>query len=250
VLQTIILPLCVAGHPSHVTVKGGTHVPWSPSFHFLKYVFTPLVRRLGGRIELDIEKWGWYPAGGGLVTAKLEPVGAFKPITITERGRLLSVRGVSAVANLPAAIAERQARQALKLLGSRGIDAEIESVSAPSPGKGTLFFLLAEFENVIVGFDSLGAIGKRAEQVADEACRDLFAYLDSCGALEPHLADQVVPFLALARGASEFTTSRITQHLLTNMWVVKQFLDVDIEVEGNEGEEGRVKINAGSRVRN
>jgi RNA 3'-terminal phosphate cyclase (ATP) len=51
-----------------------------------------------------------------------------------------------------------------------------------------------------------------------------------------------VPWLAFCQGPSEFTTSRVTRHLLTNLWVVRQFMDIDVQVEGNEGEEGRVVI--------
>jgi RNA 3'-terminal phosphate cyclase len=35
-------------------------------------------------------------------------------------------------------------------------------------------------------------------------------------------------------------TSEITSHLLTNVRVVKQFLDVGIGIEGNEGREGTI----------
>jgi RNA 3'-terminal phosphate cyclase (ATP) len=93
-----------------------------------------------------------------------------------------------------------------------------------------------------VGFGALGAIGKRAEQVADEACGELLSHVQAEGALDPHLADQIIPYLAFCPDTSEFTTSRISRHLLTNIWVVKQFLDIDIRIEGNEGDRGRVII--------
>jgi len=242
VLQTILLPLLLARVRSSVTIVGGTHVPWSPTFHYLKLVFLPMLFRLGAAIELNIEKWGWYPIGGGRVSVSIEALQELSPATIVERGAMKRVSGISAAANLPRDIAVRQRSQASNALSGRRINGEIEIVSAPSPGKGTLLFLLAEFENCRAGFDALGAIGKRAEAVADEACQALFDHLDLPGALDPHLADQIVPYLALAHGKSEFTTSRITQHLLTNIWVVKQFLDVDIQVEGKEGEPGEVKI--------
>lgn len=245
VLQTILLPLCFAERQSSSTVIGGTHVPWSPSYHYLKHVFLPALSRLGVKAELNIEKWGWYPIGGGKVTATVNPKREFLPIGVIERGKLMRVTGISAVSNLPQDIAKRQRDQALKMLSQKGIDAEIEIISAPSPGKGTLMFLRAEYENITVGFDSLGAIGKRAEEVADEACKALFEYVEAGGALDPHLADQIIPYLALANGPSTFTTSRITQHLLTNIWVVKQFMDVDIQVEGKEGEPGRVFVKGG-----
>jgi RNA 3'-terminal phosphate cyclase (ATP) len=242
VLQTILLPLCFAERQSSVTVIGGTHVPWSPSFHYFKHVFLPALVHLGVKAELNIEKWGWYPIGGGKVTATVNPMREFLPLDIAERGKLVRVTGISAVSNLPQDIAKRQRDQALTMLSEKGIVADIEIVTAPSPGKGTLVFLIAEYEHITVGFDSLGAIGKRAEEVADEACKALFEYIDAGGALDPHLADQIIPYLALASGPSTFTTSRITQHLLTNIWVVKQFVDVEIHVEGKEGEPGAVRV--------
>ena len=242
VLQTILLPLCFARDPSTVTVIGGTHVPWSPSFHYLKKVFLPMLSVIGVTTDFDIEKWGWYPIGGGKVIARIIPGKEFKPIVIPDRGKSVRVTGISAISNLPRDIGVRQRDRTLKMLSQRGIDADIDIVGAPSPGKGTLIFILAEFENISAGFDALGAIGKRAEEVADEACSALIEYKDTNAALDPHLADQIIPFAAFGRGTSEFTTSRVTQHLLTNIWVVKQFLDIDIQVEGKEGEAGKIRI--------
>jgi RNA 3'-terminal phosphate cyclase (ATP) len=242
VLQTIILPLCFAERPSSITVLGGTHVPWSPTFHYLKYIFLPILSRINSPIDLNIKKWGWYPAGGGAVTARINPPAEFRPLRITNRGALLRVTGLSATANLPQDIALRQRDRALHALRHKGIEADIEIIEASSPGKGTLVFLQAEFENITAGFDALGAIGKRAEEVAEEACHKLFRHLDASGAVDPHLADQLIPYLALARGDSEFTTSRVTQHLLTNIWAVQQFLDVGIHLEGKEGEGGHITI--------
>jgi RNA 3'-terminal phosphate cyclase (ATP) len=242
VIQTILLPLCLADQESVITVNGGTHVPWSPSFHYLKSIVAPLLFRIGASLELSITSWGWYPMGGGQVSARITPARALVPLRLTDRGRLLRIAGISAVSNLPRHIADRQRSRALAVLSSQGLDASIEVLSAPSPGKGSFLFLAAEFENVSAGFCGLGAIGKRAEEVADEACRELLSYLRTKGALDPHLADQIVPWLALCQGPSEFTTSLVTRHLLTNLWVVRQFMDIDARVEGNEGEEGRVKI--------
>jgi RNA 3'-terminal phosphate cyclase (ATP) len=248
VLQTILLPLCFAVQASLVTVKGGTHVPWSPSYHYLSSIVAPLLFRLGVKAEFSIASWGWYPIGGGHVSARITPARELRPLTIIERGKLLRVTGISAVSNLPNHIAARQRDRALAILSRQDIDASIEIQTAPSPGKGSFLFLTAEFEHLPAGFGSLGAIGKRAEEVADEACKELLSHLSANGALDPHLADQIVPWFAFCRGKSEFTTSRVTRHLLTNLWVVRQFLDIDVRVEGSEGEEGRVSIRPSARA--
>lgn len=242
VLQTILLPLCFTDQASLVTVQGGTHVPWSPSFHYLQSIVAPLLSCLGVRAEYSIASWGWYPIGGGQVSVRTTPAPLLLPLIAVDRGRLLRVSGISAVSNLPGHIATRQRDRALAILGRQGIDASIEVLSAPSIGKGSFLFLAAEFEHLPAGFGSLGAIGKRAEEVADDACSGLLFHLRAQGALDPHLADQVVPWLAFCQGPSEFTTSRVTQHLLTNLWVVRQFMDIDVRVEGSEGEEGRILI--------
>lgn len=245
VLQTIVLPLCFAERPSTVTISGGTHTPWSPSFHYLRQVFLAALSRAGASVDLSLEKWGWYPIGGGRVSARIDPIRDLSLNSIIGRGKLKGVSGISAVSNLPHDIAVRQRSRALNALWKRGMDAAIEIVSAPSPGKGTFVFLLAEFDNITAGFDALGAPGKRAEDVADEACCALFEYLDTAGALDPHLADQIVPYCALSKSASEFTTSRVTRHLLTNIWVVQRFTAAGISVEGKEGEQGRISVRPG-----
>ncbi len=242
ILQTIVLPLSFAEQESTIEVVGGTHVPWSPSFHYLNAVFAPLLKNLGLSATFAISSWGWYPGGGGRVSARIKPAQGNKPLHLNDRGKLIRVKGISAVSNLPEHIAARQRERALLILGRNGIDASIDICSAPSAGKGSFLFLCAEFEHIAAGFSALGAIGKRAEQVADEACEALMSFVQSEGALDPHLADQILPYLAFSSDASEFTTSCISRHLLTNIWVVKQFLNLNVRIEGNEGEPGRIIV--------
>ena len=109
--------------------------------------------------------------------------------------------------------------------------------------QGSFLFLLAEYEKTVAGFSSLGARGKPAEKVADEAVDSLKDYVRSEGCIDPHLADQLVPFMALAKGNSSFTTTRMTEHLLTNLWVIQHFLEVKISRNGGRrGESGRVEF--------
>jgi RNA 3'-terminal phosphate cyclase (ATP) len=140
--------------------------------------------------------------------------------------------GLSALSNLPAHIGQRQKSQAESLLRERGFKPKIEVVDAPSPGQGTVVFLVAEFENVLAGFTSYGARGKRAEKVAEEACQEFIQYYDSGQALDRHLADQLILPMSLAAGQSGFTTCEVTQHLLTNVKVVQQLVGVKAEIEG------------------
>ena len=164
------------------------------------------------------------------------------PLQCMQRGKLLRIRGISAIANLEEGIARRQKLQALRRLEPICNDSKIETVNMPSPGKGTLLLVQAEFEHSTCCYFGLGAIGKRAEQVADEAVDALEAFLASDGAVDEHLADQLLLPLAFANGPSQFRTSRVTLHLLTNAEILQAFLPMRIQIDGAEGQPGTVTI--------
>ena len=199
---------------------------------------------MGVSAEASIEKWGFYPRGGGRVQLKINPLDDLKPISLIDRGSLKKIRGLSVVSNLPKHIADRQKEQALKRIQrDLKIDAEINILyDAPSNGPGSFLFLIAEYEKVLGGFSSLGTRGKPAEKVADEAVDSLKDYIESDGSIDPYLADQLVPFMALAERNSSFTTTRITGHLLTNLWVIQHFLEVKVQRWGERGEKGTVEF--------
>lgn len=242
VLQTVYLPLVVTDAPSVVTIKGGTHVPMSPCFHYLDLHWRRFLEKAGVNLTLVMKRAGFYPPGGGIIQATIHPAPAIKPLQLTERGRLLRIQGLSAVANLGNRVAERQRDQALKRLAGYGerCDIAIEQLSASS--KGTVLLLLADFEHTQACFFALGALGKPAEQVADEAVEALFAFLHTDGAIEPFLTDQLLLPLALAKGESVLTISRVTRHLVTNADVIRSFIRVELDIQGELGKSGRVRI--------
>lgn len=242
VFQALLLPLAFADAPSRVTLRGGTHVPWSPPFHYLDEVFLPVAARMGLKVTLKLIRWGFYPKGGGEIQVEVHPSPRLRGIQLKEWGTLLGIMGFSAVANLPWSVAERQRSQVLSRLLAEGFMVHMEMITAPSPGQGSCVFLLAEFETARAGFVGLGERGKSAERVADEAALALLAFLKSRAAVDPYLADQLLLPMALADGRSILTPSRLSQHLLTNVWLIQQFLPVEIEIEGEEGGSGRVLV--------
>lgn len=240
VFQSVVLPLLFAKVPSTVTLRGGTHVPWSPTVHYLQEIFMPVTAKFGLRGSIQLNRWGWFPKGGGEAIAKVQPNADWRGVQLGYRGKLQAIYGISAASNLPEHIVNRQQDQIEKRLAQFDSPVSIERVKGKSVGQGTLVFLKAEFENVRAGFSALGARGKRAERVADEACQALVTFLESDAAVEPHLADQLILPMALAKGESRFTTSQITRHLTTNIWLVQQFLPVQFEVNGAENRSGEI----------
>jgi RNA 3'-phosphate cyclase len=241
-LQTVFIPLAMSKGRSSLLLSGGTHVPYSPCFHYLDLHWLEFMRRIGFKAELTLQQAGFYPEGGGSLRATIWPAKGLNPLDITSRGILRKIEGISGVANLDRGIATRQKHQALRRLDQHIKGSKIKSIDLASPGKGTFLLLRADFERSQCCYFALGAPGKRAEIVADEAVNALEEFLESDGALDQYLVDQLLLPLSLASGPSHLRTSRITQHLITNMQIVRQFLPVKIEIEGEVGKSGVIHI--------
>jgi RNA 3'-terminal phosphate cyclase (ATP) len=243
VLHTVYLPLALrAGQPSQLILEGGTHVLASPCFHFLDVTWRAYLERMGIRIRLQMRRPGFYPRGGGLVEVEIQPCQRLGGLKLLEGTPPKIARGFSAVAGLPAEIARRQARRATQRFKEAGLRVEIREESWTG-GPGTVLAVQLDTRPIPTLVFGLGARGKRAERVADEAVDQVFAYLAaSPAAVDPHSADQIVLPLAFAEGSSAFSVTEVTSHLLTNIAVIRQFLDRQITCEGEAGKPGLVKI--------
>ena len=233
VLQTVLPPLLVADGESHLTLEGGTHNPWAPPFCFLKKTFIPAVNRMGVEIDARILAHGFYPAGGGKFEVDIKPAKKLKPFDLLSRGETKSIKGRCILANLPMHIAERELSILKKKLSLSDDQANIEFVKDPR-GPGNVLIAEVETEELTELFISFGERGVRAEAVAERVAKDTRRYLGSDAPVGVYLADQLLIPMAMAGGGS-FKTFGVTSHTQTNIEVIKQFLDVDIKVEGEKG---------------
>lgn len=227
VLQTVLLPLALAEGHSTVLVQGGTHVPWSPSFHYLQDVFLPTLHQLSVQTSVELLAWGWYPAGQGQIRAEITGNGLFETIdhkTQFERGDLKKITGVAVASSLPAHIAQRMSQSASKRLEQAGLPVSITPQRVRSVSQGAGIFLTAEYESSRAGFGAIGKKGKPSEVVADEAVTTLLEFHQTGATLDEHLTDQILLPLILAGYCGSISVQSLTRHTLTNIWVIEQFL--------------------------
>jgi RNA 3'-terminal phosphate cyclase (ATP) len=238
--QALLLPLALAGTPSRLTLVGGTHVPWSPSVPYISDVFLPALEAAGVRARVALRRPGWYPAGRGEIEAVVDPVLAARGLTLDTPPAVSTATGVSLVSRLPASIAERQRRRALERLAAAGVDATIEvEVDDQAASPGTALFVAVRGR---AGFTALGRRGLRAEAVAEAAVDAFLAWRASGAAIDEHLADQLVPFLAVASPPSRLTCPGLTSHLRTVAWVAEEFLPVHVRL--SEGSPPAMEIDS------
>jgi len=227
VLQAVLPVALMAEKPVSGRIVGGTEVRWSPTVDYFDRVFLRGVRTMGADVSVKLLKSGYYPRGGGVVHFSVTPRSQLDPLITPRRlGGELRVSGVSRCANLPQAVAERQASSARDLLRKRNITVdEIEIVHTSEPlGPGSSITLWVNSEPAsFIGADSIGERGKRAEVVGSEAAESLIKCVDTGSGTDEHFADMILPYMFKAKGRSRVTTPRISKHLMTEVHIAKLF---------------------------
>ncbi len=226
VLQTILPPLMVAAGPSILRIEGGTHNVHAPPYDFLERTFLPLVRRIGPQVEIELERYGFYPPGGGRFNVLIEPAAEYRRLELLERGPIRARRARALVVNLPASMAERELSviQEKMELSEDDLHAEI---SDNAISRGTAAMVEIESNDLTELFSRIGERGVRAEVIAANAADEAVAYLEIDAPVGEHLADQLLIPMALGKGGT-FKTGVYSLHTQTNIEVIKQFLDVEI----------------------
>lgn len=239
VLQTVLPALLRADAPSMLILEGGTHNPAAPPFEFLERAFVPLVNRTGANVSVELERPGFFPAGGGRFVAHITPAATASPLHLHERGEILRRRATALVSNLPRHVGEREIETVRRALNWPPDALHLRFVEEPrGPGNAVLIEMVCEgITEVFTGF---GAYNVSAETVAMRAVEEARHYLAARDVpVGEHLADQLVLILAVGAGGS-FTTLPLTRHTRTNIETIGLFLDRKIEVA--EERKDRVRI--------
>jgi RNA 3'-terminal phosphate cyclase (ATP) len=252
--QTLCWPLSLDGTPTRISLLGGTHQDHSPSFHYLALVWGPAVARLGFPFDFSLQRAGFYPEGGGEFGAAVHAARAMPPLDLRHRGTLLEADVLSLVAGVDFSVGERQADRAERRMREAGVSCQARAV--PMPGgtsRGSHLLVVALFERIRSGHSATSEGGREPDRTADAAVAGFSTFLDGHGAVDRHLADQLlVPAALVAAGrvprpagvdlSTRFTVGEVTRHLVTNAQVIRQFLPVEVDVEGAEGGEGTVTV--------
>jgi RNA 3'-terminal phosphate cyclase (ATP) len=238
VVQTVLLPLLLAEQRSVLVAEGGTHNPAAPPWDYLARVFFPLLERMGAHVGTSLERYGFFPAGGGRIRVEIEPCARLEPLQLLARGEVVRRSARALVARLPRAIAERELRTLQRSLPGFGDALEIVEIP-DSAGPGNALLVELACEHVTELFAAFGQRGIPAEAVAESAADQVRRYLAAGVPVGPHLADQLVAPLALA-GAGAFRTVPLTGHALTNLEVVGRF--IPLRTRRIEEDSGAVRV--------
>lgn len=258
-LQALILPSMFAPGKVTLNITGGTCGKWQASVDYLQNILLPHLQKFVGKIELKILKRGYYPKGGGKISLGVSPKYKIKDypdfsafneelknkvpkIKLIEPGKLEQIRGIINISQQleEKKVAERIKDSAEDCLKKYQVPLSIrmEYAETFSPGGDVLLWAVfskkgdVSYNNpVLLGSDCLVEKGKKSEQIGKEATGNLIKEIDSGAAVDAHLADQLISYMALLP-ESEIKASKVSNHAKTNIYVVEKFLEVKFGVEG------------------
>lgn len=235
ILQPLLLVSSFRSKGISLHIKGGTCGLGAIPIDHYKNVIIPILSRSGLVSRLDILKKGYYPKGGGEIRIDIQQIKQPREIHLIDRGRIQRIDGISIASDILSQrmVAERQAQEAGKIIKERldiPIDIKTDYTQTLSPGSEINLNAYTE-KSCILGGDSHGERGKPAEKVGEEAAIRLLKEIESGAACDTHLADNLIPWLALLGGAIK--TSELSLHTKTNIWVCEQFFGKIFNVEGN-----------------
>ena len=260
-LQALLLPAVFASKPITITVIGGTDTKWSMPFDYLNNILLPQLQRFA-KIEAKLMKRGYYPKGNGNVEIKVSPKFKLNNFNnfdefhqhlkqgtqryyLIEQHHLIQIKGISHASKdlQNAKVAERQAESAQSILKQRytiPIKIITEYQDTLSIGSGiTLWAIFSKNKEDIdennpirLGADALGEQGKRAEIIGEESAKNLIKEIESKAPVDSHLADQILPFMALVGGLIK--ASEITNHCKTNIYTIEQFFGKIFRIDEKE----------------
>jgi RNA 3'-terminal phosphate cyclase (ATP) len=240
VLQTVLPPLMLAEGSSRVRCEGGTHNPHAPPVEFLQKAFLPQLRHMGVHVDLELERYGFYPKGGGAIEARIEPTRKLSRLDLPETDAVRSCRAEVLLVRLPVHIAEREIAALRERFGWPA-EAFAVKTSDTSLGPGNVVGIEIVREHVTEWVSAVGERGVHAEKVAACAAEEAMLYLAHDVPVGPHLADQLLLPMALA-GRGSFVTGPLTLHAETNIDVLRRFLDVKISATAIGPARFRVKV--------
>ena len=233
VFQTLLPALLFAKEKSSLKIFGGTSNPLAPSAFYTKAVFLQFLKLMNIAILVNVEKEGFVPKGGGQILAKIMPCKKLKPLILIDRGKLdkIYVFAVSSQSLREKDVAQRLLNGFTSVIEESNLETNKQYVASLDPG--CFISGIAKYEKTMIGYTTLGKLGVKSEDIGKECATNLLNEINSNCTVDSFTADQLLLYMALAK-KGKIISSKVTEHIKSNIEVIEKFLDVKFKIEGNE----------------
>uniref|UniRef100_A0A336KA95 RNA 3'-terminal phosphate cyclase n=1 Tax=Culicoides sonorensis TaxID=179676 RepID=A0A336KA95_CULSO len=213
-------------------LKGGTNCEMAPQIDEITEVFRPNLEKFGATFDFDLVKRGYFPKGGGHCLIKCQPVKFLKPVDMLSFGNYSKIYGWSFVAGtIPFNVAHDMANAAKAKFSNLPISPKIDVYKEePAVARDNCSGIILCTETTTGCFIGSGKIGSRKEasKVTGEKAALEMLYTTSIGScVDKHVQDQLIIFMALAKGKSKIRSTPLTLHSKTAIYICEQLTKVD-----------------------
>lgn len=237
-----LIPAIFGKEGAVLKIKGGSIASlWSPPVPYLENVLFPILSRMEVQAKFTVKKHGFYPVGGSAVDFMVEISKEIKPIVMTEPGEVVKINGLSIASESlkDRDVANRQIVGFHRVIRKKkGVDVKPVYVESACPGSVIVLWAETSTGCILAG-DHVGERRNPAEVVGREAAFKLQEEMKYKSTVGEHLADQLIPFMALAKGRSEIIAPSLTEHVKTNIWLCEKFLGSKFKTK-EDGENFRI----------
>lgn len=233
--QAALPVLAFSSLPREAVIQGGLFQDMAPTYFHLRHVLLPMLQRMGFDASIEMLRPGYVPAGGGMLRLVTRPsLTSLSPLVLEQRGEVERVWGIALSSRLrERSVSQRMAEAARRVLLARGYAAQIETIDDETAlQRGAALAVFADLTGGSrIGADRAGAPRRSSEAIGEYVGRQLLEELATGAAVDRYAADQLIIYAALADGESRIRIPAVTDHVLANAWLVREFLGADVRTE-------------------
>jgi RNA 3'-terminal phosphate cyclase (ATP) len=243
-LALSVIPLALfADKSSSFAITGGLFQDFAPSIFHVQHVLLKILATMGIKVDITIIRPGYFPRGNGRIEVKIFPVKeTIKPLILVDRGKRTAIKGIALSSLLKKRkVSHRMAKECQRILKSRGFASEIEVLydntdrsvfPKASIQAGACMAIWAETDTgCLIGSDMAGASRRSSEFIGKKVAQNLIQVLETEATVDEHVADQLIPFCALADGWSSFKIPKMTDHVESRLWLAEKMLGAKAELK-------------------
>ena len=231
VLQAVLPALARLAAPSRLKIIGGTHNPMAPPYEFIVEALAPQLANIGWRCEFNLQRYGFVPAGGGIIEVVIAPAAAPQPLQLLDRGEFHSCEARVLITHLARDIAQRELTALHDALPWQHMGGGITQ-TRDSHGPGNMISAHLRYQHVTHVVSALGERRRRGEDIAQQVAAEATKFHDDPDAapVGEYLCDQLLVPLAIT-GGGQFRCTTWSQHAESQRQVIAQFLGINVTTE-------------------
>lgn len=228
ILQAV-LPVLMSTS-SNLVITGGTDTDFSPTSFHVTNMLQPALQKLGINCEIFVDKYGFYPKGGGKIILKTQPS---RPSSLNLTNTEYFDFGCSVLITGKGRNSQKLNEICTQITENLQIPLEkIQTKIVQSQDHAIVASLFCNTGFVPMQYSFIENFRNSSYDI-NEICNELKQEIALGHTIDQYLQDQIIIFLALAQEPSSFFTKTLTPHTQAVIYLIHLFQLAEIQHENS-----------------